>query len=165
MDMLIILCPSSNTIQVMILEKSGDGWWRGQYGNKVASHPIRWSALAKTNPEVFFKSMQLPGWVVPIKLHARGNWRSAHLLYGWERPRRHGETFLCNQMQSGIIAYGLFWQKNKLLSFCRWLCMHSRRRRTPNWASAKATVLRWQDLFSPNNWSLNNFEVARALFS
>ena len=59
MDMLIILCPSSNTIQVMILEKSGDGWWRGQYGNKVASHPIRWSALAKTNPEVFFKSMQL----------------------------------------------------------------------------------------------------------
>ena len=21
--------------RVMILEKSGDGWWRGQYGNKV----------------------------------------------------------------------------------------------------------------------------------
>ena len=23
--------------RVMILEKSGDGWWRGQYGNKVTS--------------------------------------------------------------------------------------------------------------------------------
>ena len=23
--------------RVMILEKSGDGWWRGQYGNKVSS--------------------------------------------------------------------------------------------------------------------------------
>ena len=22
--------------RVMILEKSGDGWWRGQYGNKVS---------------------------------------------------------------------------------------------------------------------------------
>ena len=72
MDMPIILCPLStviggfnyHNIQVMILEKSGDGWWRGQYGNKVASHPICWSALAKTNPEVFFKSTQLSqvGW-------------------------------------------------------------------------------------------------------
>ena len=34
---IISSCPSRNVslAQVMILEKSGDGWWRGQYGNKV----------------------------------------------------------------------------------------------------------------------------------
>ena len=32
------LSSSNSNIQVMILEKSGDGWWRGQYGNKVAFH-------------------------------------------------------------------------------------------------------------------------------
>ena len=26
--------------RVMILEKSGDGWWRGQYGNKVSSNTL-----------------------------------------------------------------------------------------------------------------------------
>ena len=98
--------------------------------------------------------------MVPIELHARRNWRSTHILHGWERPRCHGETFLCNPMQSGIISYGLFWQMNKLMSFCRWRCMHSRRRRTPNWASAKATVLRWQELYSPNNWSVNKSTVS-----
>ena len=79
------LSSSNSNIQVMILEKSGDGWWRGQYGNKVAFHLL-------SNLEVILKSGQFPGRVVSIQLHTRGDWRPAHLLYGWERPRRHGET-------------------------------------------------------------------------
>ena len=58
--------------------------------------------------------------------------------------------YLFNQMQFGIISYGLFWQMNKSLSFFRWRCMHSRPRQTPNWASAKATDLRWQEFYSLN---------------
>ena len=45
-------------MQVMILEKSGDGWWRGQYGNKVA--------FDQNLLEVFLKSASLThsqvGW-------------------------------------------------------------------------------------------------------
>ena len=62
----VVMGGSSDNIQVMILEKSGDGWWRGQYGNKVAFHLL-------TNLEVFLKSAQLPGRVVSIELHTRGD--------------------------------------------------------------------------------------------
>ena len=71
-------------MQVMILEKSGDGWWRGQYGNKVA--------FDQNSIKVFLKSLRLPGRVVSVELHAGGDRRPTHLLHGGERPRRHGET-------------------------------------------------------------------------
>ena len=61
---IISSCPSRNVslAQVMILEKSGDGWWRGQYGNKVFFYWPVWQqgVCNETNPCVFFKSQV--GW-------------------------------------------------------------------------------------------------------
>ena len=67
--------------QVMILEKSGDGWWRGQYGNKVREQIQNWNLTLTSS---------LPGWVVPLKLHPGGDRWPPHLLHGRERSRRHG---------------------------------------------------------------------------
>ena len=65
----------------MILEKSGDGWWRGQYGNKVREQ-IQNKNLTLTS--------SFPGGVVPVKLHPGGDRWPPHLLHGRERSRRHG---------------------------------------------------------------------------
>ena len=67
--------------QVMILEKSGDGWWRGQYGNKVREQ------VQNQNHTL---TSSFPGGVVPVKLHPGGDRRPPHLLHGRERSRRHG---------------------------------------------------------------------------
>ena len=37
----------------MILEKSGDGWWRGQYGNKVGWFPSNYTQEEIDDPHTY----------------------------------------------------------------------------------------------------------------
>ena len=39
--------------RVMILEKSGDGWWRGQYGNKIGWFPSNYTQEEIDDPHTY----------------------------------------------------------------------------------------------------------------
>ena len=39
--------------RVMILEKSGDGWWRGQYGNKIGWFPTNYTQEEIDDPHTY----------------------------------------------------------------------------------------------------------------
>merc|ERR1712038_1834234 len=54
--------------RVMILEKSGDGWWRGQYGNKVGWFPSNYTQEEIDDPHTYCMAENVLDVMVKLKL-------------------------------------------------------------------------------------------------
>eukprot|EP00090_Calanus_glacialis_P030804 TRINITY_DN5007_c0_g1_i1.p1 TRINITY_DN5007_c0_g1~~TRINITY_DN5007_c0_g1_i1.p1 ORF type:complete len:386 (-),score=79.56 TRINITY_DN5007_c0_g1_i1:1720-2877(-) len=109
--------------RVMILEKSGDGWWRGQYGNKVGWFPSNYTQEEIDDPHTYCMAENVLD--VMVALYAFKAQNDTELSFGkgdrlevLDRPSSDPEWFKArNQMgQVGLVPSNYLLELSQFLT-------------------------------------------------
>ena len=95
--------------RVMILEKSGDGWWRGQYGNKVGWFPSNYTQEEIDDPHTYCMAENVLD--VMVALYAFKAQNDTELSFGkgdrlevLDRPSSDPEWFKVRKLQDHVVS-------------------------------------------------------------